>query len=102
MLDAARRLNLYVAQSSADRFVADEVIYDAICMSLLRIGEGARLLSEQAKAEAPEIPWPDVINLRHRIAHGYAHLRASIIWRIAAVSVPSLVPSLQRLRARLS
>lgn len=102
ILDAARRLDVYVRRSSEARFLEDEVIYDAVCMNLLRIGEGARLLSEEAKAEARGIPWPDVINLRHRIAHGYAHLRASIIWQIAAASVPSMVPALQRLRARLS
>lgn len=70
MLDAGHRLGLHVAQSSAERFVPDVQVYDAVCMCLLRIGEGARLLSDDMKARSPDIPWPDVVNLRHRIAHG--------------------------------
>ncbi|HZW15848.1 MAG TPA: HepT-like ribonuclease domain-containing protein [Brevundimonas sp.] len=101
MLDAARRLTGYVAEASADGFEKNELVYDAVCMNLLRIGEGARLLSDMAKAELPDIPWPDIISLRHRIAHGYSHLRATIIWETATRNVPPFAQALAALRTRL-
>lgn len=101
MLDAADRLERHLALTSAEAFEADAVVYDAVCLCLLRIGEGARLLSDAAKAQLPDVPWPDVVNLRHRIAHGYSHLRAGVIWMTARQSVPTLVGRLADLRARM-
>lgn len=101
MLDAARRLETHLAHSSASAFLTDEMVYDAVCLNLLRIGEGARLLSEQAKSELPDVPWPDIINLRHRIAHGYSHLKSSVIWETAKTSVPPFARALATLRSRL-
>lgn len=101
MLDAAGRLKRHLAQTAAQTFESDALAYDAVCMCLLRIGEGARLLSDAAKAELPGVPWPDVVNLRHRIAHGYSYLRASVIWVTAAESVPALADALTSLRARI-
>ena len=101
VLDAARRLTGYVARTSADEFEKNELIYDAVCMNLLRIGEGARLLSDTAKAQLPDFPWPDIINLRHRIAHGYSHLRAAVIWETATRNVPQFAQAMTVLRARL-
>lgn len=102
MLDAAHRLSLHVARSSGTGFASDLQTYDAVCMCLLRIGEGARLLSDDAKARAPDVPWPDVVNLRHRIAHGYSHLTPGVIWRTATVSVPELASQLSAIRDSLS
>lgn len=101
MLDAARRLANYVAATDLDSFVADESLYDAVCMNLLRLGEGAWLLSEEAKAALPDVPWPDIINLRHRIAHGYSHLKSTVLWMIATTSVPPFALALRSLRDRL-
>lgn len=101
MLDAAMRLEGHLEKTTVDAFEADEVVYDAVCLCLMRIGEGARLLSDAAKAQLPDVPWPDVINLRHRIAHGYSHLLGSVIWMTATRNVPALVSALQSLRARM-
>lgn len=101
MLDVAARLERHLSSTSAESFETDEIAYDAVCMCLIRIGEGARLLSDTAKAELPNMPWPDIVSLRNRIAHGYSHLRGSVIWVTAERSVPPLAQALTELRARL-
>lgn len=101
MLDTADRLKRHLVQTSAETFESDALAYDAVRMCLLRIGEGARLLSDAAKAELPDAPWPDVVNLRHRIAHGYSHLRVGVIWVTATESVPMLANALAGLRGRI-
>lgn len=101
MLDASRRLEEHLKRTSGEDFEADEVVFDAVCMCLIRIGEGARLLSDAAKAELPDMPWPDIINLRHRIAHGYSHLRGSVLWVTATRSVPPFAQALAMLRGRM-
>lgn len=101
MLDAATRLKAHLQGTTVEAFEDDALIYDAVCLCLMRIGEGARLLSDAARAQLPDVPWPDVINLRHRIAHGYSHLRGSVIWMTATRSVPALEVALRGLRARM-
>ncbi len=64
---------------------------DAVCMNLIRIGEGARNLSAAAKAAMRTVPWPRVTSLRHRLAHSYAATDMDVLWDSATVSVPALV-----------
>lgn len=59
-------------------------------MNLMAIGESALKMSLEARALTPEIDWRDVINLRHRIAHGYDDLSFSIIWSVVAVELDAL------------
>lgn len=71
-------------------FLADQLVCDAVAMNLMAIGESALKMSLEARALAPQIDWRDVINLRHRIAHGYDDLSFSIIWSVVAVELDAL------------
>jgi uncharacterized protein with HEPN domain len=69
----AERISLvsaWVEGMAEEDFRSDLMARDAAAMSLLIIGETARRLLETTKAGAPEIPWPAIISLRNRIAHG--------------------------------
>ncbi|HEU0302055.1 MAG TPA: HepT-like ribonuclease domain-containing protein, partial [Longimicrobium sp.] len=46
----------------------------ALAKALENIGEAANYLSDGFTAAHPEIPWHDIINLRHRIAHDYRNI----------------------------
>lgn len=97
MIDAAERVADYIdAQGGETEFMRQRILYDAICLNLLRFGECARTLSEAAKSYLPSVPWPDIINLRHRVAHSYEQLKPSVLWRIASIDMPDLA---NRIRA---
>lgn len=98
MIDAADRIAEYIETHGGEaEFMRQGILYDAICLNLLRFGECARTLSEVAKGHLPSVPWPDIINLRHRVAHSYEQLRPSVLWRIASVDLPELA---SRIRAQ--
>ena len=99
MLDAADRVNAYLEPAGREGFVGQGMVYDAVCLNLLRIGECARLLSDRVKIRLPAIPWPDIVNLRHRVAHSYDTLKPDVLWLIASVSVPELSRALRSLAA---
>ncbi len=71
-------------------FEADRTLYQAVSFSLQVIGEASNNLSNAAKAQAPNVPWPKIIALRHRIVHGYFSLELTEIWRIATSDAPAL------------
>jgi uncharacterized protein with HEPN domain len=78
-------------------FLADLKLRDAVAMSLLVIGETARRLSEETKRRAPTVPWPAIISLRHRIAHGYETVDHSLIWQVVRQDLPTLAHEVGKL-----
>lgn len=100
MAEAAQRVEGYIAAGQAD-FLEQSLTYDAVCMNLLWFGECARLLPPAIKARLPMTPWPDIINLRHRIAHGYDELKPVLLWRIATHDLPTLAEQIAGLRKTL-
>jgi uncharacterized protein with HEPN domain len=96
ILDATERVATYIAAEGRAGFMRQGIIYDAVCMNLLRIGECARFLSDPFRDRLPQVPWPDIISLRHRVAHGYETLKPEVLWRIASVNLPELRDTLRR------
>ena len=61
------------------------------------IGESARRVSPGYRAAHPEIPWRNIIGMRHKLVHDYLDVDTDIIWDVAAIELPRLLPALQRL-----
>jgi uncharacterized protein with HEPN domain len=99
MLDAMERIRLYTRDMDQAAFLADPRTCDAVAMNLLSIGENASKISTKVRALAPEADWRDVINLRHRIAHGYDDLSFSILWSIVVVELDPLATAVERMIA---
>jgi uncharacterized protein with HEPN domain len=78
-IDAIRS---YTAGMNRDAFLGDRLRRDAVAMNMQIIGEAGRNLSRKEQAEAPEIPWPQVVSLRHRISHDYRTINWGIVWDI--------------------
>lgn len=95
MLEAGERIGGYLNGWTFDDFISDLRTFDAVCMNLIRIGEGAKHLTAETRDALPYVPWPDIRSLRNKVAHSYAQLRVDAIWRIATLSVPELAQGLR-------
>jgi len=95
MLSAARKAQLFV--KDADRVTLDENEMLALALTRLLeiIGEAARNVSEATKLQIPELPWPVIIGMRHRIAHDYLHVDYDIVWNTIMIDLPELIDVLQ-------
>jgi uncharacterized protein with HEPN domain len=63
---------------------------DAIILNLEQIGETAKKLSEEMKANYPKLNWQSIIGLRNMISHEYEGIRLEIIYDIAKNRIPYL------------
>jgi len=72
------------------KFLEDEVVQRAICMSLITIGECANHLSEEFTEENSHIPWVEIIAVRNISAHGYWQLDMKQIWKAVIEDIPIL------------
>jgi uncharacterized protein with HEPN domain len=94
-----RRSQSYVESKSEADFHADNMLHDAVIMQLIVMGESVTRLSADFRAKHPEIDWPNIINLRHRLAHDYFGTDLRTAWDIATAHVPTLHAQLTQILA---
>jgi len=97
MLDHARRAAQAIAGRRRIELDADPVLAAALERFIEVIGEAARKVSTATQESAKDIPWRQIIGMRNRLVHGYAAVDHDIVWDVASVDIPALIPSLERL-----
>jgi uncharacterized protein with HEPN domain len=65
------------------------------------IGEAANHVDPDVQAAHPEVPWRDVVGLRNRVVHSYFEVDLDILWNVATVEVPKLVPQVEAILSEL-
>ena len=94
MLDAVARVERYVAGVELEVFLADEILQDAVVRQLEILGEAAGRISSPTCHRHPDIPWPKVTGLRHRLIHYYFGVDFKLVWKVATVEITDLRPKL--------
>ena len=62
----------------------------AVLHHLTVIGEAISRLSVELRERHPEVPWRQIIAVRHRIVHAYFDLDWQILWDAAIGDIPEL------------
>ena len=83
IVESIDAIESYIGDMDRAAFVASRLTRDAVAMNFQVIGEAARHLTEIERAETPEIPWPKIVGLRHRISHDYRTVNFGLVWDIA-------------------
>ena len=76
--------------SDIEIFKNDYVMKNAIAMCILQIGELVNMLTEEFKIKYNEMPWRDIISMRHRTVHAYGSMDMEILWKIVTSDIPEL------------
>ncbi len=79
--------------------IGDGLIFDAVRVRLIEIGEAVKAISPTLLATEPEIPWPDVAGMRDRLAHHYFDTTHAIVQATVDDDLPVLQAAVNRLRA---
>ena len=97
MLLAAREAQTFVEGVTWEQFIDDRLLQRGLVNALQEIGEAARAVSATTKAAHPEVPWVDIVNMRHRLVHDYRRINVHIVWETVQHSVPALIAALEPL-----
>ncbi len=89
MLEFCFKVLSYTSDVDKDRFVANDLLYDATLRNLELIGEAATHIPDEIRDEHPEIPWRMVIATRNRLIHGYLGIDDDTVWSIVSDDVPA-------------
>ncbi len=96
---AILRIQSYIAGMNEADFVASSLVYDAVAMNLIVIGEAVRRLDDTVLALEPNIPWRKIVGQRNRLAHGYEDIEPSWLWHTLGDSLIPLLEAVRRLSA---
>ncbi len=90
VLLACAKVDAIVAGASEAKFLADEVFQAAVLHHLTVIGEAVHQLTPALCERHPEVPWRQIVSVRHRIVHAYFDLDWQILWGAATDDLPQL------------
>ena len=90
ILNAADMIRQFTEGLSREELMEDKLRYFAVVKNVEIIGEAAYMLSIPFKEKHPEIPWNNIIRMRHVLVHGYATILPELLWHTALVEVPQL------------
>jgi uncharacterized protein with HEPN domain len=95
MLDHAREALALVEGKTRSDLDSDRMLNLALVRLLEIIGEAANRVPEQERVRHPQIPWPEIISLRHRLIHGYDAVDFDILWQIVTYDLAPLIADLE-------
>jgi uncharacterized protein with HEPN domain len=90
ILTAAGKIEAITAATSEASFLNDDVLPAAVLHHLTVIGEAIHRLSPELKERHSDVPWQQIVAVRHRIVHAYFDLDWQILWNAAMDEIPQL------------
>ena len=71
-------------------FRADQIYRNAAALCILQIGELTGKLTDDFKAQHPNIPWRQIKAMRNIVAHSYGTVDTDTTWEIITEDIPAL------------
>lgn len=100
MLAAGRKVRQYAQGCTRESLPDVSMRLDALLYEIVVLGEAARRLSPEIRADHPEIPWREIIGMRSVITHGYDQIDDDELWQVVEHDLPDLIPKLEAVLAQ--
>jgi uncharacterized protein with HEPN domain len=97
MIEAAETIAQFVSGRTRTDLETDRMLLFAIVRAIEVFGEAASKVSSEAKADTVNIPWTEIVAMRHRLVHGYFEINRNIVWKTATEEIPALLPALRKM-----
>jgi len=97
MLDVSVQAVEKLRDKSREDFEADDNLRLALTHLIQMIGEAARRVDPESRQRYLQIPWSDVIGMRHKIVHDYLDVDFDVVWEVVTTDLPELIAQLRPL-----
>lgn len=81
--------------------LSDGLIFDAVRVRLIEIGEAVKAIDPDLLGKEPGIPWIDVAGMRNQLAHRYFDTAHGIVAATVTEDLPPLISAVKRLLKRI-
>lgn len=97
MLDAAREALAFAAGKHREHLNSDRKLVLALVKDIEIIGEAAYQTSDETRRRLTNVPWEDIIGMRHRLVHAYFDINLDILWKTVTDDLPPLIKTLEEI-----
>jgi uncharacterized protein with HEPN domain len=97
ILDSITAIRSYLTRGD----LSDGLIFDAVRLRLIEIGEAVKLLDPSLVASEPDVEWSDAAGMRDWLAHHYFDTSWAVVEATITDDLPPLEAAVSRIQARL-
>lgn len=101
MLDACDALTEFTVGRTEDDLLTDKMLLAAVSRQIEIIGEAASMLTTALREQYPEVPWKQIVGMRHKIIHEYFAVQTDTVWDVVQNDVPVLREQLAAIISKL-
>ena len=99
MLDAVRDALSFATGRERETLDTNRMLVLSLVKCIEIVGEAAGRVSEEVRSRHPQIPWRNIIGMRHRLIHAYYDVNPDILWTTVIEDLPPLISSLENILA---
>lgn len=89
MQEAIERIFRYT-RAGREEFEANELVQTWVVHHLEIIGEAARVVPDDFRQDHSEIPWRQIVAMRHILVHQYFGIDKDAVWPVVERDLPAL------------
>jgi uncharacterized protein with HEPN domain len=97
MLDMCLQAHDILSGKDRSDYDQDVVLRLALTHLVQVIGEAAQQVSKEFQSAHPQIPWREIIGMRHRIVHDYLNVDEDVVWEVVHSDLPQLTSILKNI-----
>jgi uncharacterized protein with HEPN domain len=101
ILECAGKVKEYV-KDGREKFLASQVIQDAVLRNLQIMTESCQRLSDGLKDRHPEVDWRGLTGFRNILVHDYLGIDLEIVWALVEQKLSGLIIMAQSEIPRIS
>ncbi len=102
ILEAIDKILKYSKEiNNEDELIENELLYDALLMNFVVIGEMSDRIPLEIKDKFKEIEWVKIKSFRNIIAHDYLGIDAEAVWQVIKTKIPMLKKQITNIMNKL-
>ena len=101
ILEAIMTIEDYISNKSFEEFTNDKLLKHAVYYNVGIAGEAAYKLSSEFTDSHQDVPWRDIIKMRHVLIHGYYQLNSKTMWMTIKNDLPTLRSQVEKILAEM-
>ena len=87
----------FIEGMNCEAFAADDKTASAAVLKLEIMGEAVRHVPEAIRQKYPQVPWQQIVEMRHQILYRYFAIDYTVIWNTLKNQLPSLQPIIKQI-----